>query len=230
MTIKTTISVSGTEFARTPGKPTGAAAVVQQTLGADWSPSSARLISDRGGSTLSTGDELPASALSIPPRPEQVYPHLFDEDTSAGQTRVLVELALNDARLALESFGQNDFDSIGSRLALIATSMQKAHRLTTFNESFGSVISYIRRAVLAANSADVTRAGLNALIQALQSLRANPAMDLDDASDLVEALSAEGWQGDHDVVNALIAILFTEDTESNVPNDQAELFSESNRI
>ncbi|MBB5411706.1 hypothetical protein HDG34_005667 [Paraburkholderia sp. HC6.4b] len=229
MTIKAIIPVSGTESARPLGKPTGAAAVVQQTLGVDWSATSSHVISARSGSTLSTGDESPTSALSISPGPEQVYPHLFDEDTSAGQTRVLVELALNDARLALDSFGQNDFDSIGSRLGLIAASMQKAHRLTTFNESFGSVISYIRRAVLAANSADVTRPGLNALIQALQSLHANPAMDLDDASELVEALSVEGWQGDHDVVNALIAILFSEDVESNLPNDQAELFSENNR-
>ena len=229
MTNKSTTPASGTEFAQTTREATSAAAVVQQTLGADWSLSSVRVISDRGGSTLPTGEESPALASMISPEPEQVYPHLFDEDTSAGQTRMLVELALNDARNALESFGQNDFDTIGSRLGLIATSMQKAHRLTTFNESFGSVISYIRRAVLAANSADVTRGGLNALVQALQSLSANPAMDLDDASDLVEALSAEGWQGDHDTVNALIEILLTGDSEPNVSSDQAELFFEPNR-
>ncbi|MDN7177316.1 hypothetical protein M0D69_04665 [Caballeronia sp. SEWSISQ10-4 2] len=229
MTTETTISVNGTELPQPTGQTTGAA-VFSQTVRTAWKPSVVRVISNRGGSTLSTDDELPASASPAPPQPEQVYPHLFDEATSAGQTRALVELALNDARLALESFGRSDFDSIGSRLALIATSMQKAHRLTTFNESFGAVISYVRRAALAANSPDVTRAGLNGLIQVLQSLRANPAMDLDDASDLVEALSAEGWQGDHDVVNALITVLFTESNDSDVPNDQAELFSESNSV
>lgn len=163
----------------------------------------------------------------INPSPiERVYPHLFDDAGPANQFRIYISKALRDAQLALESFGEADLESVGSRLTLVATTMGGAHPLTNFNESLGAVVSFVRRATLTASYADITRSALNALVHVLQSAITDPMLDLDEASDLVDKLSSEGWRGEHGVVNELIAVLLDDlDTEAGA-EIQAQLFSE----
>lgn len=85
--------------------------------------------------------------------------------------------------------------------------MGSAYPLTEFNESLGGVVAFVRRATLAASSAELSRSALNALVYALQSLVSNPMLDLDEASDFVDKLANEGWQGEHKVADELVATL-----------------------
>ncbi|NMF99690.1 hypothetical protein GPA27_20130 [Aromatoleum toluolicum] len=161
----------------------------------------------------------------LPPSPvERVYPQLFDDEGPAGQARTLIVRALNDARLALDAFGEADLDSIGSRLAAIAALMAEAHRLTYFNESLGAVVSFIRRATLVANSADTSRPALNALMHVLKSLSENPAIDLEDAGELIDILSHEGWCGEHELGAMLIAAVLGDVDDLEGGDRQAALF------
>jgi len=139
---------------------------------------------------------------------ERMYPHIFDEDIKSGQALGYIRSAISDAQVAIDAFGEPDLQTVGTRLTQIAVMMSKAHTLTDFNESLGALVSFIRRATLAASSVDVSRSALNALVNVLESAAANPMLDLDEASDLVEKLSDQGWRGEHalanDIVNALV--------------------------
>lgn len=166
----------------------------------------------RTSEAIGTGDKMETIAggeiLKAPV--ERIYPHAFDDSDMAGQARVFVLKALEDARLALESFGEADLGSIGTRLSLIAAAMNSAHPLTEFNENLGAVVSFIRRAMLTMSGSDTTRPALNALVHVLQSLSLNPMIDLDDASDLVDKLVNEGWRGEHGIADELVAALFAD--------------------
>ncbi|MDR5830110.1 hypothetical protein P9250_19745 [Caballeronia sp. LP006] len=161
---------------------------------------------------------------SVAPEPEQVYPHLFDPKETAGQALDLVGGALDDARDALIAFGESDLQAVGSRLAQIAVAMQKAHKLTTFNEDFGAVVSFIRRASLMADPVEVTRPMLNAQVQVLVALKKSPAIDLDDASEMVDRLEDAGWRGEHPAVEAILAALSLDkdDKVLELPADTAK--------
>jgi hypothetical protein len=143
--------------------------------------------------------------MDVPDRAEvakRAYPHLLE---AAQPAIALVEGALQDARAALESYGEGDFDGIGSRLSLIAAQCAEAHEWTTFNESFGAVVSFVRRASIAADVTQIGRNQLNGLILSLTELVSNPMIDLAHAGDLVTALSEGGWEGEDDSVRRLIA-------------------------
>ena len=156
----------------------------------------------------------------------RIYPHIFDEDAATGKVRSYILKALENAQYALDSYGVPDFESMNTSLMAIAAIMRSAHPLTEFNESFGAVVSFLRRATLSSSSEEVTRSALNSLVSALQSIAANPMIDLDEACDLIDKLSNEGWRGEHGVVEELVAILFDElDTENNTEL-QASLFDE----
>jgi hypothetical protein len=180
--------------------------------------------------TNSTTDHVAIAVFSATERDtgkaplDRVYPHLFDETGIAGAARIHLAQALKDAQLALLAFGEADFDTLGTRLTLVATSMAAAHRHTEFNENIGAVASYIRRAALTAASADVSRAALNALVNSIESVLANPSMDLDEAAELTERLECEGWTGDHELVSQLIEAMLG---DTNAPEvHQGVLFRE----
>ncbi|MCR4304884.1 MAG: hypothetical protein NUV63_11805 [Gallionella sp.] len=157
---------------------------------------------------------------------ERVYPHLFDDEGPANLVRSYISNALKDAQQALESFGEADLESVGTLLILVATKMSSAHPLSEFNESLGAVVSYVRRATLTASNADITRSALNALVHVLQSASANPMLDLDEASDLVEKLTAEGWHGEHKVVSELVAALLDDINAETDAEAQIQMFTE----
>lgn len=173
----------------------------------------------KGGTVYTSASDAPViSEPTIAPAPEQVYPHLFDPQGAAGEALSIVEGALQDARSALKAFGESDLETVASRLMQIAAAMQTAHKLTSFNEDFGAVISFIRRATLGADAAEVTREMLNVLIHVLNSLKKAPAIDLEDAGNLVDRLDDAGWQGEHPGVDALMAVLFPDETAEQADN------------
>jgi hypothetical protein len=143
----------------------------------------------------------------------RAYPHLVEAAQSAVS---LMRHSLDNARLALTSYDDADIDGVASRLSAIAAQCAKAHQSTAFNEAFGAVVSYVRRATLAANAADIARAALNSLVQALNQLTNNPMISLAAAADMLTTLSDDGWEGEHRAVNRLLA-LFTEDSSSVSP-------------
>ncbi len=148
----------------------------------------------------------------------RIYPHIFDEAAETGQAVNYINSALNDAQSALDAFDDSDFQTINTCITQAAAAMKQAYPLTLFNESLGIVISYIRRAALAVSIEDISRASLNALVQVLQLVASNPMIDLDDASDLVDKLSEEGWNGEHQIANQLIDTLL-----SNAELNESEL-------
>jgi hypothetical protein len=157
---------------------------------------------------------------------ERIYPHVFDENVKAGQALNYLRSALSDANAAIDAFGIPDLQAVGSRLAQIAATMSKVHSLTDFNESLGGVVSFIRRATLAAANAELSRSTLNCLIHALELMVANPMLDLDEATDLVDNLTNEGWHGEHILANELIRALL-DDSELSDDELQTLLFPES---
>lgn len=160
---------------------------------------------------------------------ERMYPHVFDEDIKSGQALICIRNAISDAQVAVDAFGEPDLQAVGTRLTQIAVTMGKAHALTDFNKSLGALISFIRRATLAASSVDVSRSALNALLNVLELVAVNPMIDLDEASDLVDKLSDEGWHGEHVLADDLVKALV--DSSDLTPEDvQALLFPEPQNI
>jgi hypothetical protein len=169
------------------------------------------------GGTNTLPIDLPAPnavqpGTSVTPAPaDRAYPHLLE----AAQPAVsLVRRCLEDAHLALESFEESDFAGVATRLSAIAAQCATAHPLTTFNEGFGAVVSFVRRAAISADVAAISRRPLNAMIRALNSVSNDPMMSVGEAADILSALSDSGWTGEYAAVERLMASLLAENVES----------------
>lgn len=163
---------------------------------------------------------LPNRALAAPELvTSRAYPHILE---AAQPALALVAKALEDARKALESYDDSDIESVSGRLSLIAVSCADAHSLTRFNESFGAVVSFVRRATLIADSSEVSRPALNVLISVLAQIRKDPNISLMAAGELVGALSEEGWRGEHKVVDQLLALFLSEAEPDATVTEAAE--------
>lgn len=189
-----------------------------------WISEVIKELSDQG--TNSTIDPLNKSqssqSKSIPV--ERIYPHVFDENEDTGQAIVNIKIALSDAKLALESYSEADIANINTRLTLIATTMSNTHELTKFNESLGAVVSYIRRATLNTPTDEINLPSLNGLVHVLLTISKNPMIDLNEASELIDKLSDEGWKGDYGFAETLLAAFFDDleiDTDASL---QASIF------
>lgn len=156
----------------------------------------------------------------------RLYPHLLDDQGPAGPVIPLIQSALEDARQALDAYGEADLPNVFSRLATISALMAKAHELTQFNEDYGSVVSYIRRATVTP-SHELSRSALNVLVCTLKALSENPAIDIDDAAELCEALANEGWKGELELGAALLAVLFGEEETRTLDEMQAMRLSDA---
>lgn len=163
---------------------------------------------------------------SSSPPVERIYPHIFDEDLSAGQANIHIQNAVRAAQLAIEAFGEPDLQAVTTHLGQIAIAMSTAYPLTEFNESLGAVVAFVRRATLVASAPDLSRSALNALVNALQFIASNPMLDLEEASDLVDRLTDEQWQGGHKLADELMAVLLSE-SELDEHEAQALLFPQS---
>lgn len=144
-----------------------------------------------------------------------LYPHLFDTNQAPGQVLAFIKNAEADARQALDAFSDSDFADLSSRLTYVANAMGQAFPLTTFNEDFGIVVAFIRRATLAADASAMERSALNVLVSVLRDLSKRPSLDLDDAGAMVDKLRNEGWEGRHAGAEALLAELFPVQNDVN---------------
>lgn len=157
---------------------------------------------------------------------ERIYPHVFDEDAATGQVRNNILNALDNAQDALDFYSVPDLESMSTKITVIAVIMRSTHLLTEFNESLGAVVSFLRRATLNTPSEEMNRSALNALVNALQLIATNPMIDLDEACDLIDKLSNDGWRGEHGVAEELVAMLFDELDIENNDELQGGLFAE----
>ena len=174
------------------------------SLGSVTAMDRARVVHIGFGAIVETPDSMATVA-------RRAYPHLVE----AGQPALaLILRSLNDARLALASYDGGDISGAVSRLSVIAVQCAEAHPLTTFNESFGAVVSYIRRATLIANAEEISRPALNSLVLALKQLTVDPMITLRAAGEIIGILSSEGWQGEYRAVDRLLALL-SEELESD---------------
>jgi hypothetical protein len=154
---------------------------------------------------------------------DRLYPHVFDPASAAGEALVHVQSAINDIQLAIDDYGDADLISVSSRLSQVGASMKKAHTHADFNECFGAVTSFVRRATLAAVPEDITRPALNSVLSGLRQLRLNPLLGLDEATDLIDRLSTDGWNGSHTTVEKIISALLAE-SDLDYEHIQAMLF------
>jgi hypothetical protein len=152
---------------------------------------------------------------------DRIYPHIFDESTDAGAMLVLVRKALNDAESALETFSTPDLQGTTTYLTNVSISMRESHRFADFNRSLGALLSFIRRATLVTPIDNINRSALNTLVSSLHLISSNPMLDLDDVSMLIEQLLNEGWMGELESVEQLIA-----DVLSNLEEPQKQLFDD----
>jgi len=175
------------------------------------SSSSVRIITDLMGSEATQTEEPPAPT-------SRVYPHVFDESQVPGKALLHIRNALRDARAAADAFGEPNLSAVASHLSNVAASMSAAYPLTDFNESLGAVVAHIRRAALITPFENINRSALNALISALDAMAVNPLIDLSEASDLIEALADEGWNGEHELVDKLVtALTSSDDLDERLP-------------
>jgi hypothetical protein len=167
-------------------------------------------------------DAAPASRL---------YPHLFDENESAGKAVAFTSRARGDMAKAIEAFGEADLEAVDTYLKLVAVATSHAHGLSDFNKSFAALAGYIRRACLIASSADCSRSSLNVMAQSLRYLEENPTLTLMDAARWSEQLRVEGWNGDMPAVERLFKALVD---DLDLTPEQKELFeiagSDSRRV
>lgn len=172
-------------------------------------------------------DTDPQGPLSRPekgqPSPGRLYPHLFDINEPSGQVIQLVSNAISDAEAALEAFESSDLQEISTKLGTIAVAMKVAHQLTTFNEDFGAVVSFIRRAAINADASELDRHALNSLARCLIELKDHPAIDLTGAAELIDRLISAGWQGDLAATKAIVEFIFSQSDEDE--DIQEELFT-----
>jgi len=122
---------------------------------------------------------------------------------------------------ALDAFGEPDLHAVGGSLAQLASALSTAYPLTEFNPSLGGVVAFVRRAVLAAPITDISRSGLNALQFVLRGICDNPMLDLDDAADAIDRLEREGWRGENEIADKIVAALL-DDAEFE-ENEQAQM-------
>lgn len=204
---------------RTPSTPTSTSLEWPEEDAIEFARTELLGVADRPGQT--------SRQFSRELDPDRTYPHLFDEGGPAGQALLLIGRARDDARMALESFGDADLESVSSRLAAIAALMARAHQFTRFNESYGAVVSFLRRSALAGSGGDTSRSALNMLLQVLSSLSKNPAIDLEEAAELVDLLESEGWHGTFGPTEDLLAILLesTDGDETTDPTADSNLAS-----
>lgn len=66
---------------------------------------------------------------------------------------------------------------------------------------------------------EFSRSALNSLVHVLGIMAMNPMMDLDEASDLVDKLTNDGWRGEHRLANELIMALVD---SSGLPADEVQ--------
>jgi len=159
------------------------------------------------------------SELTRSPPTTRLYPQMFEVGEPAERALCLVGNAADAADAALEAYGLGDFETIGSKLAQIAAVMADTHSLTHFNENFGAVVSFVRRAALATPYSELSREALNAMAAVLNQLVREPMLDLDAAADAISRLESESWQGQYEAVETLIAALLN---DSSVANDYAQ--------
>lgn len=173
--------------------------------------------SERDGST----------EIAEPTPVERMYPHLFDQELQAGQALIHIRNAIRYMQATLDAFAEPDLDAAGGSLAQLATALSTAYPLTDFNPSLGGVVAFIRRAVLAASVTDISLSGLNALQFVLRGICDNPLLDLDDAADSIDRLEREGWRGEHEVADKIVAALLGDLEFDENEEVQARLFADS---
>lgn len=140
----------------------------------------------------------------------RIYPHVFDEATKTGEALTLIQKAIEDVRLAIDDFTDANLQSIGTRFSQIALLLKKAYGISHANDPFAAVISFVRRAILIFAPEDASLPQLNSLLVALKKLADNPLLSLDDATDLIDKLTDDGWDGQHEAVEKIVAMLLNE--------------------
>lgn len=172
-------------------------------------------------SRTSTDSNSPQEATEAIAEAHRIYPHVFDEATNTGEALGYIREAIQDARDALDDFGEVNLQSIGMRLSQIAQLLKKAYSISHANDPFAAVISFLRRAALTLSPEDITLPQLNSLLGALKQIADNPLLSLDEATDLIENLSSNGWTGEHEAVEQIVKMLIDAQGQETVATIEA---------
>ena len=161
------------------------------------------------------------SVSDRPLRVERIYPHVFDVNTNAGKVLDLINQANQELEKAIDAFGKPDLPSVLSSLTNISVLFNTSYAFIDFNRDLRALVGFMKRATLVTPEEDISRSSLNALTSVIDSVIQNPMLNLNDASDMCERLSREGWKGEIDAVNILVKALLD---EGILEENQIELF------
>lgn len=158
------------------------------------------------------------------PTGSRVYPHIYDDSLGSGLAMSLVEKAQGQIAQAIEFFSDGDLQSLSAALSNAALVLATAHEHTNFNDSFGALISHLRRGLLLLSPADVQLAQLMSVGKALNLLHEHPMMTLDQATDEVEALEKAGVHGEHQAIELFLQSLIDVAGDGHAHGLQQTLF------
>lgn len=141
------------------------------------------------------------------PSQYKIYPHAFDEEEPIGAARLEYQKALTSIRACSESLADGDFGAVSGRLSDAALIFKAAHANLDRDDPLAALTGYLRRAVLAADPSEISRAGMEALQSVVASTLENPVVTLLEAAELSDQLEQAGWNGDEPNAAALFAAI-----------------------
>lgn len=161
-----------------------------------------RLISE---SNSTDNKAISSTAVSTKVPTSRLYPHVFDGSTDAGNMLIHLEEAISYTQHAIDSYVSPDLVMATSYLTNVANSMRLAYSYANFNKALRGLISFIRRSTLTTPIEILNLASLNALMSTLNSIISDPLLSFDEATDYLERLSENAWQGENAIVEAVIS-------------------------
>jgi hypothetical protein len=151
---------------------------------------------------------------------DQLYPHVFDSAAVEGRYHAELVAAFEVAEQLNDLVVHGDLIGVSECCSQLAVRLKTAQADVQNNDALGMAISYIKRAVLAADVTAMNVASVQSLVNGLRVIVENPLIDLADAAELSDNLLHEGWNGTIGYVRDLVAGLLAPDVNEHVPEQQ----------
>jgi hypothetical protein len=185
----------------------------------------ARTITESEGTVVPTGRPVDSSVFRDEGAAEakSLYPHVFDADSKQGLARGKLVESLTRAQGLLDAFDDSDLGLLAAEIGLFATTLGAAQEAIEANKVLSSLLSFMRRAALAKDVQQITRASLFSLVSTVRSLADAPLIDLSEAAILADGLQSNGWDGsDRNIAALLKALLAPDEEEGHVVANAAQ--------
>lgn len=152
-------------------------------------------------------------------RPDQraIYPHAFDKELERGAAWFELESALKSLDECSAAYTEGDIEGVAFRLSESSLGFKAALLRLDSSDPLFALVSFFRRALIAAAPSDVSREALESARSIARSILREPIISLSEAADYSDVLESSGWVGDDQIVSSLMRDLLDEtraDTQS----------------